>query len=111
MYIYNETNNYKTVLNPDFQTVLSLLEIGDILVEPDHFVIIYDIIKDNNGNKIDAVIIHSMSGGGNTYIRTKVPRYQTFNPKGDEYSKEYYTIFLTGKLNSRFEEGVEEATI
>ena len=48
---------------------------------------------------MDAVLIHSMSGGGNTYIRTKVPRYQNFNPKGDEYSKEQYTIFLTGKIN------------
>ena len=110
-YAKNESVGYKTAINPDFQTLLSLLEIGDILVEPDHFLIIYDIIKDNSGNKIDAVLIHSMSGSGNIYIRTKVPRYQTPNPKGDEYSKEQYTIFLTGKLNSNFEEGMEEATI
>ena len=110
-YSPNEKNNYKTVINPDFKTLLSLLEIGDILMEPTHNLIVYDIIKDNEGNKIDAVLMHAMSGSGKTYIRTKVPRYYTPVPKGDEYKKEHYTIFLHGKLNTKFEEGVEEATI
>ena len=109
-YSPKEDKKYKTVINPNFTTVLSLMEIGDILIEPDHYMIVYDIIKDNNGNKIDATLIHSMSGSGYTYIRIKVPRYQTYNPKGDEYSKEQYTIFLKAYLNSKFE-GIEEGTI
>ena len=32
------------------------MEIGDILIEPSHWMIVYDIIKDNNGNRIDAIL-------------------------------------------------------
>ena len=109
-YAPTEPKKYKTIINPNFTTILSLMEIGDILIEPSHWMIVYDIIKDNNGNRIDAILIHSMSGIGQTYIRTKVPREKIIDPKGDEFRSEKYTIFFNGKLNSKFE-GVEEATI
>ena len=110
-YSPNAENNYKTVINPDFQLLISLVEIGDMLNTPDHTLIVYDIITDNNGNKVDAILIHSMSGSGVRYIRIKVPRYYTESPKGDEYKNEYYTIFLKEMINSKFEESVTEATL
>ena len=109
-YSPTEKNKYKIEINPNFTTILSLMEIGDILIEPSHWMIVYDIIKDNNGNKIDAMLINSMSGSGKTYIRSKVPHNPIYKPIGDEYSKEQYSSYLTGKLNSKFE-GIEEATI
>jgi uncharacterized repeat protein (TIGR01451 family) len=87
------------------------VEIGDMLNTPDHTLIVYDIITDNNGNKVDAILIHSMSGSGVRYIRIKVPRYYTESPKGDEYKNEYYTIFLKEMINTKFEESVTEATL
>ena len=109
-YCPTENKKYKSVLNPNYTDILPLMEIGDILIEPTHWMIVYDIIKDNNGNKIDATLIHSMSGSGKTHIRTKVPTDPIYKPTGVEYSQEKYSIYLTGKLNSQFE-GIEEATI
>ena len=110
-YAPGEENNYKTVINPDFQLLISLVEIGDILNTPDHTLIIYDIIKDEKGNKVDAILIHSMSGSGVRYIRVKVPRYYTESPTGKEYKSEHYTIFLKESINKKFDEGVVEATL
>ena len=108
-YAPTEKNKYKTVINPNYTTILSLLEVGDILIEPLHWMIVYDIIKDNNGAKIDATIIHSMSYIGWTYIKTKVPRSNNLTPKGDEYHKNAYTIYYqAAKLN---DDGVQTGTI
>ena len=74
MKVYSSTdeNNYKTISNPTLNDIIKLVKIGDVINYTGHAQLIYDIIKDSNGQPIDAVLIHSTQGEG--FINSKIPK-------------------------------------
>ena len=75
---YNE-KKYKQIDNPTFEYILSLIKIGDVLVFPGSKIIIYDLIKSEHNNIVDAIIIESKINNGrniNTKIQKNVIFYQ-----------------------------------
>ena len=101
------TNGYRIIIDPSFEELLKLVEPGDILIQTGHYLTIYDIIRDNNGKRVDAIVMEALSLSGRTYIRTKVSRAENTNPKGDEYKRHLYGEFLHGNFDSNFE-GIQE---
>ena len=103
--------NGKTLYNPTFEQLLPLIQIGDILYQTGHGLIIYDIIKDNKGKVIDAVIMQSAFGKGKTFIKSKMPRHIVYYPNGNEFVGATNTLYLNKKYNSDVEEGNFEGTV
>ena len=58
VYSPNDENNYKTISNPTLNDIIKLVKIGDVINFTGHAQLVYDIIKDSNGQPFDAVIIH-----------------------------------------------------
>jgi len=50
-------------LNPTQECIIKQLEIGDILHQAGHVMLVYDLIYDDTGNVIDAYLIHSFQQG------------------------------------------------
>ena len=74
-YSPTETDKYKTVKNPTLiDDIIPNIQIGDILIDSYHVVLIYDLVKDNEGKVIDAIIMDSFSGMGKSYVNTKIYR-------------------------------------
>ena len=72
VYSPNDENNYKIISNPTLNDIIKLVKIGDVINFTGHAQLVYDIIRDSNGQPIDAVIIHSTQGEG--YINSKIPK-------------------------------------
>ena len=107
VYSPNDENGYRIIIDPTFEELLNLVEAGDILIQTGHYLTIYDIITDNNGQRVDAIVMEALSLSGRTYIKTKVSRDGNTNPKGDEYKRHFYGDFLHGNFNSDFK-GIQE---
>ena len=98
IYDANEENKYKIIPNPSIKDIIPLVQIGDILTYSGHTKIVYDIETDNNGQVIDVIIMQSFQGPGKSYVETKIGKDLSF-------------LFLNKKLNSNFEEGLEEGSL
>ncbi len=61
----------ETIQNPTLMDMLPYIKEGDVLTYTGHVVLIYELIRDNNGNVVDAYIIQSGGGVGGAHITTK----------------------------------------
>ena len=113
MKIYSPTknNNYTTIINPKFENLTSLVQIGDILYQTGHALTVYDIIKDKNGKIIDAILIDSTLSLGRTIVISKIPIYTISTKNEDIFVSHIHRLFLNSKLNSDLEEGLVEGSI
>ena len=69
IYGLNAPNNYKKI-NATFKNVLELIKVGNILNHY-HMILVPDIIKNKDGEKIDAICMHSSTGIGKSRIEQK----------------------------------------
>ena len=106
VYAPQESKGYRTITDPPFEELLKLVEPGDILIQTGHYLTIYDVIKDKNGIRVDAIVMEGLSLSGRTYIRTKVSRAENTNPIGNEYKRHLYGEFLHGNFDSDL--GIQE---
>ena len=101
------TDKYKTIKNPTFkEDIVPKLQIGDIMVTEDHGALIYDLVKDNNGKVIDAIIIQSTMGIGRSYVNSKL-----YAISSGKFTTVINKLFLNSKLNTDIEEGLNEGSI
>ena len=70
IYEPNLQNNY-TIINPTFKKVLNLIKVGDILADA-HPLIVMDLIKNKDGEIVDAICIQSAQGIGRSRVETKM---------------------------------------
>ena len=98
LYSPNEENHYKIYTTFSLKNIIPLIRIGDILTYTGHTNLIYEIIKDSEGNVIDAIIMESSLNSGKRHIKTKFTEILCF-------------LYLNSRNNTEFEEGREEGTI
>ena len=109
-YSPTETDKYKTVKNPTLiDDIIPNIQIGDILIDSYHVVLIYDLVKDNEGKVIDGIIMDSSSGMGKSYVNSKI--YRGSLPLSSEESFLGGNLYLNSKLNTDLEEGLMEGSI
>ena len=73
IYNDNEIKKCKTKKNPTIDEIISYLKVGDILTYTGHTGMLYDLIKDENENVIDAYFIESTHGKNKGYyVTTKI---------------------------------------
>ena len=106
---YNE-KKYKQIDNPTFEYILSLIKIGDVLVFPGSTIIIYDLIKNEDNNIVDAIFIDSIINNGR-HINTKIQKNFINLPNGITFSSPGFSLFWNSNLNNDFEEGLLEGTL
>ena len=111
MRIYDEEGKYRIIENPSIDDLIPHLQIGDVLAHPAHYILIYDVERNQDGKVIDALIIES-GFGGKSYISTKVPRNVSFqHPDCQNFVVDIETLFLNEHLNTDFKEGGIEGSI
>ena len=112
MRFYNSSskNNYTTKINPTLNDIFPILQIGDVLTFDLHTLLIYDLIKDNNGKIIDAILIESGYGIGESWVNSKISRSITL-PNGEKFGTKNHFLFLNSKVNNDYEEGLEQGTV
>ena len=97
-YSPTENDKYKTIINPTFKKdIIPKLQIGDILITKGHAALIYDLVKDDEGNVIDAIIIHSGRGIGRSFVNSKIHRNTAVLPSGEVFSSSIFRLFLNSK--------------
>ena len=93
MRIYDEEGKYRIIENPSIDDLIPHLQIGDVLAHPAHYILIYDVERNQDGKVIDALIIES-GFGGKSYISTKVPRNVSFqHPDCQNFVVDIETLF------------------
>ena len=107
IYSPNKEKKYE-VVNPSIKNIIDLIQIGDILTYSGHTKLIYDIEKDNNGKIIDGIILQS--SGTISIVKTKIGK-ETLTINGNSIPFNQYILCFNNKLNSGFEEGLEEGTV
>ena len=98
MRFYNSSSNtnYTTKINPSLNDIFPILQIGDILTYDLHTLLIYDLIKDNNGKIIDALLIESGYGIGESWVNSKISRAIKL-PNGENFGTKIIFYFLIAK--------------
>ena len=109
-YSPNTSINYTKIINPSINDIIPLLEIGDILTYTGHTFLVYDLIKNNEGAIIDAIIMESEYGIGKAYVNSKISE-RVLLPNGNTFGAKQNYFFLNNKKNSNFEEGVEQGSL
>ena len=107
IYSPNDKNKYRIIPNPSVKDIISLVQPGDVLVYTTHTQTIYDVEKDKSGNVIDGIILHQSRGIGGSYVKTKIGT-QALEINGSTISFYLCYLFLNHKLNTKFEEGLDE---
>ena len=112
MSFYNSSskNNITTKINPSINDIIPLLQIGDILSYSLHTFLIYDVIKDSEGNVIDAIIMESGYGSGRAWVNSKISESVEL-PNGNTFGTKNHFLFLNTYKNTEFEEGLEEGSL
>ena len=111
IYDPSQFDNYKIIPNPTLNDILGFLQIGDILLNSGVAIVIYDLIKDDEGRTIDAKILESGTGNGRGYINTKIDRNYIPLSETTTFSSPGFSLFLNNKLNSNIDEGLIEGSI
>lgn len=96
MYNSSAENNYIELKNPSLTDIMPYLRIGDVLTHTGHTFIVYDVMYDNDGNVVDALIMESMHGKGKDYVLTKLPRTMSIGNDisfGDANQYLYYNTY------------------
>ena len=112
MKFYNSSSktNYTTKINPSFKELIPLIQIGDIFSYTGHTFLIYDVIKDDKGNIIEGYIMESGYGKGRSWVNSKISETITL-PNGEGFGTKNHFLFLNSKVNTDFEEGLEQGTV
>ena len=101
-------NNY-TIINPTFEKIVGLIKVGDILAGS-HAMLVFDLIKNEDGKIIDAIMMHSAQGIGRSRIETKIGR-EIVEYNGTKWQPYLTFIFYNEKLNTEFNEGIKEGSV
>ena len=111
LYSEKEQGNYEISKNKTFKEIIQHLEIGDLLVQNDIGVIVYDKIRDENGDISDIIVASSTFGIGGGYVKTKIEKNYVGASSG-WFSFFGYSLFLNNKTNKNIgDEGLEEGSI
>ena len=112
MKFYNSSSktNYTTKINPSLNELIPLIQIGDIFCHSSHAFLIYDVIKDSKGNVIDGYILESGYGKGRSWVNSKISE-TVILPNGKDFGTKNHFLFLNSKVNTDFEEGLEQGTL
>ena len=114
MKIYSEADddNYALLYNPTYNEIIKNLEAGDLLLQSGFGIIVYDKIKDENGDISDIIVASSTIGIGGGYIKSKIEKNSTYYPSGEAFSNSSLSLFLNSKVNEIIgDEGLEEGSI
>ena len=96
MKIYSN-NKETTIINPSIQNIIHLVQLRDILCHTGHGFIIYELVRNNEGNIIDTIIIEYGCGIGASYASSKITRDIINTPSGEEFVSNLYSLFLSKK--------------
>ena len=107
IYSPKDNNKYRIIPNPSVKDIISLVQPGDVLAYTTHTQTIYDVEKDKSGNVIDGIILHQVKGIGGSYVKTKIGT-QALEINGSTFYFYLSYLFLNHKLNTNFEEGLDE---
>ena len=107
IYSYKEINNYTTVINPSLNSIIPLVQIGDILSYTGHSFLIYDIITDGDDKVIDAVIMES-TPSGSEFVNLKVSPKVTL-PNGKTIGSMVYLLLQNAK--NKIFKNIQEGTV
>ena len=110
-YSPNESNKYKTLINPSIKDIIPLVQVGGVLTYTGHTLVIYDIEKDNNGKVTDAIIMQSGHGIGKAYVNSKIGVEKVKLSNGNEFAGINHYFYLNSQLNSNFEEGRVQGSV
>ena len=99
IYSPNESNHYKTLINPSIKDIIPLVQVGDILTYTGHTFVIYDVEKDNTGKVIDAIIMESGHGLGRAYVNSKMGIKKVTLSNGNEFAGINHYFYLNSQLN------------
>ena len=110
LYDPNEKKKYKIVKNFSIQDLISIGQIGDVISYNDDTQLIYDIERDSNGKVKDLIIMESAQVIGGSIVNSKCVPELIVKEDGLAY---YHLgrLYLNNKLNSNFEEGLEQGSI
>ena len=111
IYSPNESNNFRTLINPSIKDIIPLVQVGDILCYTGHTFLIYDIEKDNDGKVIDAIIMESGHGKGRAYVNSKIAVERVKLSNGNEFAGPDNYLYLNSKLNQNFKEGRVQGSV
>jgi len=107
----HSNNKETTIINPSIQNIIPLFQLSDVLCHTGYGFVIYDLVRNNEGNVIDVIIIEYGCGIGASYVSSKITRYIINTPSGEEFVSNLYSLFLSKKLNSDLKKGIEEGSI
>ena len=110
LYSPKEVNKVKTMISPSLKDIIHLVRIGDVLTYTGHTFLIYDVIKDNKGKVIDAIIMESGHGRGRAYVNSKIARKVKLS-NGQDFAGPNHFLYLNSKLNSDFKEGRVQGSV
>ncbi len=110
LYSPNESNKYKTLINPSLKDIIPLVQVGDILTYNNHTFLIYNVEKDSTGEITDAIIMESGYGIGLAYINSKMADKVKLSNNANFGGKGHY-FYLNSKLNQNFKEGKIQGSV
>ena len=111
VYSPNESNKYKTLINPSLKDIIPLVQVGDILTYTGHTFLIYDVEKDNNGKVTDAIIMESGHGLGKAYVNSKMGVETVQLSNGNKFAGSNHYFYLNSELNHEFKEGRMQGSV
>ena len=111
IYSPNESNYYKTLINPSIKDIIPLVQIGDVLTYTGHTFVIYDVEKDNTGKITDAIIMESGHGLGRAYVNSKIGVKKVTLSNGVEFAGINHYFYLNSQLNTKFKEGRVQGSV
>ena len=111
IYSPNESNHYKTLINPSIKDIIPLVQVGDVLTYTGHTFVIYDVEKDNTGKVIDAIIMESGHGLGRAYVNSKMGIKKVTLSNGNEFAGINHYFYLNSQLNTKFKEGRVQGSV
>ena len=86
--------------NPDLvKNIIPRLRVGDILTFTGHSVMVYDLIKDENGKNTEAIIMQSIHGTSDLNINTKLQKTLKINTTS-KIGADTGLLFHCSRLNS-----------
>ena len=77
--------------------IIPLFQLSDVLCHTGYGFVIYDLVRNNEGNVIDVIIIEYGCGIGASYVSSKITRYIINTPSGEEFVSNLYSLFLSKK--------------
>ena len=111
MQVYDrKTGNMIEYENMTLDQLLPYLEVGDVMTTSSHALLVYELVRNDRGEVVDARVLESAHGKGGKHVRTKISGKLRL-PGGISFGSFNHYFYLNETDNTKTREGRAEGSI